>query len=186
MSTLGAGSIISHYRILSKLGAGGMGEVYLALDTTLNRQVALKILPLEFSSDSERMSRFLKEARIASSLNHPNVAHIYEIAESEGVHFISMEYAEGQTLFAEISGKPVEIEKFLDIAIQIADALDLAHSKGIIHRDVKPANIIITPSRRVKILDFGLAKLLTPQAQGSELSTVTEVGVVLHSSLYES
>jgi len=128
-STLGAGLTISHYRILSQLGAGGMGEVYLALDTTLNRQVALKVLPARFSSDPERMRRFLKEARAASALNHPNVAHIYEIAEEKGIHFISMEYAEGKTLSSEISDHPMEETQILEIAIQIADALELAHSK---------------------------------------------------------
>ncbi|HSE41005.1 MAG TPA: protein kinase [Acidobacteriota bacterium] len=188
-STLDAGSTLSHYRILSKLGAGGMGEVYLALDTTLNRQVALKVLPAEFSSDPERLSRFVREARLASALNHPNVAHIYEITEVKGIHFIAMEYAEGRTLSAEISGHPMEIAKLLDIAIQISDALELAHSKGIIHRDIKPANIMITPSGRVKILDFGLAKFVSrAQIDDSELITAsaTEIGVVLGTVPYMS
>jgi serine/threonine protein kinase len=189
-STLDPGTTISHYRILSQLGAGGMGEVYLALDTKLNRQVALKILPAQFSSDPERMSRFIKEARVASALNHPNVAHIYEIADEKGIHFISMEYVEGQTLSSEISNHSMETAEILEIAIQIADALELAHSKGIVHRDIKPGNIMITLSGRVKILDFGLAKFLSrPETNaGTEMSTLsaTEIGVAAGTVPYMS
>jgi non-specific serine/threonine protein kinase len=186
-SMLIPGSTISHYCILSQLGAGGMGEVYLALDTILNRQVALKVLPAQFSSDPEMMRRFLREARAASALNHPNVAQIYEIAEVKGTHFISMEYVEGQTLSAEISDHPMEAAKIFDIAIQMADALKLAHSKGIIHRDIKPVNIIITPSGQVKILDFGLAKFLCSSAnETTEISTATELGVVVGTLPYMS
>lgn len=165
-----------------------MGEVYLALDMTLNRQVALKVLPAQFSSDPEMMRRFLREARAASALNHPNVAQIYEIAEMKGIHFISMEYVEGQTLSSEISDHPMEVAKILEIAIQIADALKLAHSKGIIHRDIKPANIIITPSSQVKILDFGLAKFLcsSEATETTEISTATEFGVVVGTLPYMS
>src|SRR5205807_711438 len=135
--TIAAGTKLGRYEIRSQLGAGGMGEVYLAHDTQLDRSIALKILPAEVARDQQRLHRFLQEARAASALSHPNVAHIYEIGEAEGAHFIAMEYVEGSPLDKKIDGRPLSMSELLDIAIQIADALDEAHRKGITHRDIK-------------------------------------------------
>lgn len=150
---------ISHYRILGKLGAGGMGEVYLAEDTKLHRRVALKFLLPDAASDPRRMHRFLQEARAAASLHHENIAHIYEIGEDDGRAFIVMEYVEGQTLHARIDGRPLDTGELIRTAIQIAAALEEAHRAGITHRDIKPSNILITARDQVKVLDFGLAKI---------------------------
>lgn len=182
MPQLVPGSVVTHYEILSRLGAGGMGEVFLALDTSLGRKVAIKILPAEFAADSEKVERFRNEARAACLLNHPNAAQIYEIGDSEGLLFISMEYVEGRPLSEEIGAGLPDIGEIVDFAIQLAEALEEAHSRGIIHRDVKPANIIVTPRRGVKILDFGIAKF-SPQsdvdpASNAETLFRTKEGIV--------
>jgi serine/threonine protein kinase/Tol biopolymer transport system component len=182
------GTVIGHYRIVGKIGSGGMGVVYEAEDLKLRRHVALKFLPEEVAEDLQSLQRFRVEARAASALNHPNICTIYEVDEVEGHVFVALELLEGQTLKQMISGKPLPVETVLDLGIQIAEAINAAHSKGIVHRDIKPANTFVTTQRRIKILDFGLAKLTQrePNSEEAPLAGETEPGMVMGTVGYMS
>ena len=168
------GHEIAHYQILAKLGAGGMGVVYLAQDARLGRRVALKVLPTEFARDEDRVARFEREARAVAALSHPGIAVLYEIGEADAVRYLAMEYVEGRSLQEELAAGPLSLDRLIDYTTQIADALEHAHRRGILHRDIKPANIMVTPDRRVKLLDFGLGKVL--QGKDETRSAVTAPG----------
>src|SRR5712692_3799238 len=188
------GRTLSHYRIMEKLGSGGMGVVWKARDTHLDRFVALKVLPAEKLSDPERKRRFVQEAKSASALNHPNIIHIYDISDAEGVPFLAMEYVAGKTLGGLIGRKGLRLQDALKYAIQIVDALAKAHSAGIVHRDLKPSNIMVTDDGLVKVLDFGLAKLTEQGLPNESVDTQTlrqeaaqtEEGVIVGTAAYMS
>jgi len=187
------GTTISHYKVLEKIGQGGMGEVYRATDTKLNRDVALKILPEQFASDSQRMGRFQREAEVLASLDHPNIGQIYGIEEASQTKALVLQLIEGPTLAEKIAQGPIPVEEALKIALQITEGMEAAHEKGIIHRDLKPANIKITPEGQVKILDFGLAKALEGETPATDLSqsptltaAATQAGVILGTAAYMS
>ena len=187
------GKTLAHYEITAAIGKGGMGEVYQATDRKLGRNVAIKVLPEEFAQDNDRVARFEREAKLLASLNHPNIAAIYGLEESEGTRFLVLELVEGQTLSERLVRGPLPVKESLEVAVQIAEALEAAHEKGVIHRDLKPANIKVTSEGKVKVLDFGLAKAYAGAALGDEtiLETLAEgaesgKGVLLGTPAYMS
>ncbi len=190
---ISAGEQIGRYKIRSAIGKGGMGEVFLAEDSELERLVALKVLPEDFANDAERMRRFVQEAKSASALNHPNIITIYEIGKTDNTHFIATEYIEGETLHSRLRSEPMNLKSILDIAIQVASALDAAHRAGIIHRDIKPENVMIRPDGFIKLLDFGIAKLtekqseISPDSEGATaIKSGTMPGMIIGTANYMS
>ena len=191
-----AGMRLEHYEILDPLGSGGMGEVYRAIDTKLRREVAIKILPPQFATDPSRLARFEREAHVLASLNHPNIAAIYGVEHVEGIRFLVLELVEGPTLADRLKSGPMSVTEALNIAAQIAEALEAAHEKGVVHRDLKPSNVKIAPTGKVKVLDFGLAKALGDPEPASAASNVeaqstatineTRAGIVLGTAAYMS
>ena len=187
------GTTISHYKVIEKIGQGGMGEVYRAEDTNLSREVAIKVLPEQFTKDPQRLARFEREAKLLASLNHPNIAAIYGLEEADGVRFLALELVPGETLAEKVAKGPLPLEETLEVCRQIAEGVEAAHEKGVIHRDLKPANVKVTPEGKVKILDFGLAKAFEteiPDADISQSPTLTEemtrAGVILGTAAYMS
>ena len=187
------GKTLSHYKVIEKIGQGGMGEVYRAEDTNLSREVAIKVLPEQFTQDPQRLARFEREAKLLASLNHPNIAAIYGLEEADGVRFLALELVPGETLQERVAKGPVPVEEALEVCRQIAEGVEAAHEKGVIHRDLKPANVKVTPEGKVKILDFGLAKAFeaeTPVTDISQSPTLTEemtrAGVILGTAAYMS
>src|SRR5258708_1324707 len=184
------GKTVGHYRITAKLGAGGMGEVFLAEDTRLERKAAIKFLPAEMAADAERRQRFLNEARAASALNHPHVCTVYDVGETpDGLPFIAMEFVEGQSLDVVLKHGPLEMARIAEIAVQVADALDAAHNRRIVHRDIKPGNISLNERGQVKVLDFGLAKRMPTGTDGHGLTQdfqQTQQGQVVGTPCYMS
>src|SRR6266508_5433424 len=188
--TLQSGTRLGHYEIRSQLGAGGMGEVYLAEDTRLNRKVAIKLLPLQSVSNQQASKRLLREARAAANLDHPNICAIHEVSEERGRVFISMQYVEGETLEARMKRKPLDLHESLSIATQVADAIAEAHAHGTIHRDIKPSNIMISARGTVKVMDFGLAKLMQPssaiQSEAETEALISTPGAIIGTLPYMS
>jgi serine/threonine-protein kinase len=169
------GRTLSHFKITAKLGEGGMGQVYRAEDSKLGREVAIKVLPEAFTADEERLDRFEREARVLATLNHPNIAAIYDLAEDGGTHFLVLELAEGEDLAERIARGPILPNEALPIALRIAEALEAAHERGIVHRDLKPANVRVTADGQVKVLDFGLAKVWAEQSHDSADPSVSRL-----------
>src|SRR5229473_330765 len=181
------GKTLRNYRITEKLGMGGQGAVYKATDTKLGRTVVIKVLPPELTAKDANLKRFEREARLASSLDHPNICTIFDLDVVDGVHFIAMQHVEGKNVRQLVGGRPLELKSALLIALQVADALAVAHARGIIHRDIKSGNVMVTPAGQVKVLDFGLAKLLDDEeagAAGIHRTELTEVGVPYGTATY--
>src|SRR5881392_3916049 len=181
------GKFIRNYKILEKLGVGGQGTVYKATDTKLGRTVVLKVLPPELTAKEANLKRFEREARLASSLDHPNICTIFDLNDIGGVHFIAMQFVEGQNVRQLVSGRPLDLRSALSITIQVADALAAAHARGIIHRDIKAGNVMVTPSGQAKVLDFGLAKLMDGKGAGPggiHHTDLTEVGIPYGTATY--
>src|SRR2546425_12709903 len=178
------GAKLGNYRILEKIGAGGQGTVYRATDSKLGRAVVINVLPPELPLREANLKRFEREARLASALDHPNICTIFDLNEIGGVHFIAMQYVEGKNVRELVSGRPLDLRSALSIAIQVAEALTAAHSRGIIHRDIKAGNVMVTPSGQAKILDFGLAKLLDHEGGGIHQTDLTEVGIPYGTATY--
>src|SRR6476660_7637668 len=186
------GRTIGHYKISESIGTGGMGEVYLATDITAGRKAALKLLPLRFTGDAERLKRFQQEARAVVGLNHPNILTVYEIGEDHSTHYIASELIEGETLRKRLTREPMQLSEGVEIAIQVASALVAAHEAGIVHRDIKPENIMLRPDGYVKVLDFGIAKLAEPEvpsmipAKGAISLVETQLGSIFGTARYMS